>query len=132
MSAKADLTLLIVDDDKAMRASLVDLMEAAGWRARAISRASQVTEIIEELAPDVILSDVRMPGMSGMELLASLDFETAPPLVLISAHADIPMAVEAMQGGAYSFVEKPYEPRRLLTICAMLRISTAWRAMPNA
>jgi DNA-binding NtrC family response regulator len=57
-----------------------------------------------------------MPGMSGLELLAQLDRDFAPPLVLISAHGDIPMAVEAMQTGAYSFVEKPYEPRRLLTI----------------
>ena len=57
-----------------------------------------------------------MPGMSGLELLRSLVPQDAPPLVLISAHGDIPMAVEAIQAGAYSFVEKPYEPKRLLTI----------------
>jgi two-component system C4-dicarboxylate transport response regulator DctD len=64
----------------------------------------------------VILADVRMPGLSGRELLDSLDINAAPPLVLISAHGDIPMAVKAIQDGAYSFLEKPYEPRRLLTI----------------
>lgn len=110
------LTLLIVDDDAAMRASLVELAEAAGWQASAVGRAAQVADLLPELRPDVILSDVRMPGMSGLDLLASLQGAGAPPLVLISAHGDITMAVEAMQAGAYSFVEKPYDPRRLLSI----------------
>ncbi len=109
-------SVLIVDDDKAMRKSLVDLLTAAGWRAEATSRATQVSMRLAEAPPDVILSDVQMPGMTGLELLNSLDLEMAPPLVLISAHGDIPMAVQAMQDGAYSFVEKPYEPRRLLRI----------------
>lgn len=109
-------TILIVDDDKAMRESLVELLEAAGWQAHALSRATAVADQLPEILPDVILSDVRMPGMSGLELLDSLDPAFAPPLVLISAHGDIPMAVQAIQSGAYSFVEKPYEPRRLLTV----------------
>lgn len=109
-------SLLIVDDDKSMRQSLLALMDAAGWQAEAVPRADRALEKVSEMHPDVILSDVRMPGMSGLELLASLDVDLSPPLVLISAHGDIPMAVEAMQSGAYSFVEKPYEPRRLLTI----------------
>ncbi|MFC2967113.1 sigma-54-dependent transcriptional regulator [Acidimangrovimonas pyrenivorans] len=114
----ADLppSILIVDDDRSMRASLVDLCEAAGWRAEALGRAAQVTERLADLQPDVILSDVRMPGMSGLELLSELPSGLAPPLVLISAHGDIPMAVEAIRNGAYSFVEKPCEPRRLLSI----------------
>jgi len=110
------LSVLIVDDDKSMRASLVDLLEAAGWRTEALPRATQVADLLPRLQPDVILSDVRMPGMSGLELLAALDRGSAPPMVLISAHGDIPMAVEAIQNGAYSFVEKPYDPRRLLSI----------------
>ncbi len=116
MIANSPFSILIVDDDKSMRQSLVDLMEAAGWRAEAVARATQVAEILKGALPDVILSDVRMPGMSGLDLLDSIDANSAPPLVLISAHGDIPMAVQAIQRGAYSFVEKPYEPRRLLTI----------------
>jgi DNA-binding NtrC family response regulator len=108
--------VLIVDDDRSMRQSLVDLMEAAGWRAEAVSRAEQVEARLAEMQPDVILSDVRMPGKTGLDLLAQLDGNTAPPLVLISAHGDIATAVQAMRDGAYSFVEKPYEPRRLLSI----------------
>ncbi|MFT5065986.1 MAG: DNA-binding NtrC family response regulator [Yoonia sp.] len=109
-------SILVVDDDKAMRLSLVELLEAADWSVRALSRAAHVAETLLEFMPDVILSDVRMPGMSGLELLAELDPQFSPPLVLISAHGDIAMAVEALQNGAYSFVEKPYAPRRLLTI----------------
>ncbi len=116
MSDEQPFSLLIVDDDKSMRQSLLALMEAAGWQAEAVPRADRALDKLGEMHPDVILSDVRMPGMSGLELLAQLDRDVAPPLVLISAHGDIPMAVEAMQAGAYSFVEKPYEPRRLLTI----------------
>ncbi len=116
MTQKQPFRVLIVDDDKSMRLSLVELLEAAGWIVEALPRANQVADHLLSVAPDVILSDVRMPGMSGLELLASLDRQVAPPVVLISAHGDIPMAVQAIQDGAYGFLEKPYEPRRLLTV----------------
>lgn len=106
--------VLIIDDDRMLRSSLVDLVEAAGWTAKALSRATEAERWITQFSPDVILSDVRMPDMTGLELLNTLS--NAPPVVLISAHGDIPMAVEAMNQGAYSFVEKPYEPKRLLSI----------------
>ncbi len=116
MTPATPFSILIVDDDRAMRQSLVALLEAAGWLAEAVSRAESAQEKLAQNSPDVILSDVRMPGMSGLDLLNSLDLLTSPPMVLISAHGDIPMAVQAIQDGAYSFVEKPYDPRRLLTI----------------
>lgn len=109
-------SILVVDDDKEMRASLVDLLVAAGWRVDAVPRAEKALDVLKSGAPDVILSDVRMPGMSGLDLLAALDPAYAPPVVLISAHGDIPMAVQAMQDGAYGFLEKPYHPKRLLTV----------------
>ena len=107
--------VLIVDDDREMRTSLTELMQAAGWRAEAVARAAEVLPRLADDPPDVIVSDVRMPGLSGLDLLNRLPPE-APPIVLISAHGDIPMAVEAMRRGAYSFVEKPYDPKRLLSI----------------
>ena len=117
MTSTQAYSILIVDDDKAMRQSLIELLDAAGWSAQAVPRAEVALERLNTFAPDVILSDVRMPGMSGMDLLGALGKrDAAPPLVLISAHGDIPMAVQAMQDGAYSFVEKPYEPRHLLSI----------------
>lgn len=108
--------ILVIDDDPGMRTSLEDLLTATGWTVQTISRADHALDTLRDFEADVILSDMRMPGMTGMDLLGSLPTEGAPPLVLISAHGDIPMAVQAMQAGAYSFVEKPYEPRRLLTI----------------
>lgn len=116
MNDAPKFNVLVVDDDSSVRSSLVDLLETAGWHVEALDRAQFVAARLVSDPPDVILSDVRMPGMSGLELLASLNSKTAPPLVLVSAHGDIPMAVQAMQDGAYSFVEKPYDPRRLLTI----------------
>ncbi len=116
MTKNKAFRILVIDDDKSMRQSLLELLEVAGWQAVAISRASMAENHMADFQPDVILSDVRMPGMSGLDLLASLDRSTAAPLVLISAHGDIPTAVKAIQDGAYGFVEKPYEPRRLLTI----------------
>ena len=109
-----DNRVLIIDDDRLMRNSLVDLAEAAGWTTKALARATDAERWIAQFQPDVILSDVRMPEMSGLDLLQSL--VSAPPVVLISAHGDIPTAVDAMNHGAYSFVEKPFDPKRLLLI----------------
>lgn len=116
MTSEPPLRVLIVEDDRAMRQSLLDLLEAANWRVEAVSRADKAEAALTTFKADVILSDVRMPGQSGLDFLRNLDAANAPPVVLISAHGDIPMAVEAMQAGAYSFVEKPYDPRRLLNI----------------
>lgn len=114
MTSHSDYRVLIIDDDRLVRSSLIDLIEAAGWTAKDLPRATEADRWLVQFKPDVILSDVRMPEMSGIELLQSL--RNAPPVVLISAHGDIPMAVKAMNNGAYSFVEKPYDPKRLLTI----------------
>lgn len=105
---------LVIDDDRMMRDSLLDLLTAAGWVTKGLARATEANRWVAQFAPDVILSDVQMPEMTGLALLQEL--EAAPPVVLISAHGDIPMAVEAMNQGAYSFVEKPHDPKRLLLI----------------
>lgn len=108
--------VLIIDDDKEMRQSLVHLLSRTGWQVDEMSSAEKAEQKIADIQPDVILSDVRMPRRSGLELLQSLQGQDAPPMVMISAHGDIPMAVEAIQDGAYSFLEKPFDPRRLLGI----------------
>ena len=107
---------LIVDDDREMRASLTVLLEAGGWETRSLARAELVAAARSNFQPDVVLADVRMPGMSGLDLLETMRGAAAPPIVLITAHGDIPMAVAAIRQGAYSFLEKPFDPRRLLTV----------------
>lgn len=107
--------ILVVEDDRSMRESLMHLLDAAGWVVAAIGDPTQAIAALAGFSPDVILSDVRMPKLSGLALLRALP-EGAPPMVLISAHGDIPTAVEAMGAGAYSFMEKPFDPRRLLNV----------------
>ena len=107
---------LVVDDDRDMRLSLLHLLKVGGWEAHALPGAAGVRGRIAALDPDVLVSDVRMPGMDGLTLLRSLKPLNGPPVILISAHGDIPMAVAAMRDGAYSFVEKPFDPEALLRL----------------
>ena len=109
-------TAILIDDDQQMRHSLELLLDRAGWTVRSFNRAEAALAGFKGFGADVILSDVRMPGMSGIELLETLKERGSPPVVLISAHGDIPTAVDALQKGAYSFLEKPFEPRRLLRV----------------
>jgi len=111
-----DYRVLVIDDDRGLRDSLCDLLESGGFDVEALPRASGVLEKLASYGPDVILCDVRMPGVTGIELLEMLQGKTAVPMVLMSAHGDISMAVSAMQDGAYSFVEKPFDPRHLLKL----------------
>jgi len=111
-----DYRVLVIDDDRGLRDSLCDLLESGGFDVEALPRASGVLEKLASYGPDVILCDVRMPGVTGIELLEMLQGKTSVPMVLMSAHGDISMAVSAMQDGAYSFVEKPFDPRHLLKL----------------
>ncbi|KNG92495.1 C4-dicarboxylate ABC transporter [Pseudaestuariivita atlantica] len=107
--------VLILDDDREMRAALVALCAQAGWEAEAMADARRALDRLDRMKPDVILSDLQMPAMTGDALLRALP-EDAPPLVVITAHGDVPTAVGMMQDGAYSFLEKPFDPKRLLNV----------------
>lgn len=123
--------ILIVDDDDEMRESLETLLQSAGWKTKTVPAADAVLQLIEEFEPEVILTDFRMPGMDGMTLLANLRQLNAPPVILMTAHGDIPMAVEAIQLGAFSFFEKPFDPRRLLEVLASAVVQNRLSDMNN-
>ena len=106
----------IIDDDKEMRASLVHLLSNANWIVEESATALDVESKIENFCADVILSDVRMPGRTGTDFLNSFTAPDRPPVILMSAHGDIPMAVRAIQTGAYGFLDKPFDPIPLLQI----------------
>ncbi len=112
--------VLVADDDSEMRDSLAHLLGKTNWEVETVAGGEQAIKRVAQIMPDVVLSDVRMPGMSGLELLQNLHKGIGEaqkvPVVLISAHGDIPMAVAAMQQGAYSFIEKPFDPNRLLSV----------------
>ena len=107
----------IVDDDSALRLSVRQCLEYAGFTVRDFERPEAALAGINPLFEGVILSDVCMPGMNGLELLrrvAGIDPDL--PVILITAHADVPMAVEAMQQGAYDFIEKPFDENTLMEV----------------
>jgi len=108
--------VLVIDDDHQMRVSLEHLLESVDFDVIVAKSAQEGLEAIPASAPDVIISDVRMPDMDGLEFQLKAREISRVPVILISAHGDIPMAVNALQNGAYSFVEKPFAPRRLLGI----------------
>ena len=113
MIAKA--LIHVVDDDESLRASLLDLLEAAGFEARAYASTG---EFLLHPIPDrrgCVLLDVRMPGPSGLELQAALQREgVALPVIFLTGHADVPTSVRAMKAGAVDFLEKPFERDTLL------------------
>ncbi len=107
--------VLIVDDDREIREALAAFFEGAGWRAASAASGPDAISLLTKDPPDIVISDMRMPGMSGLELNAEIK-RLAPdlPVVIVTAHGDIPMAVEATRAGAADFIEKPYDPEQLL------------------
>lgn len=113
--SEAPPRVVVVDDDREMRESLLQFLSKSGCRAVAFERAEDALKRLDTERPDVVVSDVRMPGMNGLELLDALaSLRSGPQVLLITAHGDVPMAVEAMKAGAFDFVEKPFQPSRLL------------------
>ena len=105
----------VVEDDEDMRASLVELLEDGGYTVRGYARAEELLARGDAIEPGCIVSDVRMPGMDGLTLLRRLRAGGSTiPLMLITAHGDVSMAVAAMKAGAIDFLEKPFEADALL------------------
>lgn len=105
----------IVEDDRPMRDSLMELLEDAGYTVRAYTSAEELLARGAALEPGCIVSDVRMPGIDGLTLLRRHRTSGSTlPLVLITGHGDVSMAVAAMKAGAADFLEKPFEADALL------------------
>jgi len=105
----------VIDDDPAMRDSLEFLLSSAGFNVTLFDSALTFLDVLPDLAFGCVVSDVRMPGMDGIDLLRHLKKEPkALPIVIMTGHGDIPLAVEAMKLGAIDFLEKPFEDERLI------------------
>jgi two-component system response regulator FixJ len=108
-------TVCIVDDDANVRDALSLLMSTAGHHTRAFPDAETFLDAAGLGGPICVLLDVRLPGLSGLELLGRLaDRKDKVAVIIITGHGDIPMAVDAMKSGAFHFVEKPFDPEGLL------------------
>lgn len=105
----------MVDDDKAMRDSICMLLESVGIACRMFSCADDFLASCNSMQEGCMLLDVRMPGMSGMELLEMLKPKgILLPVILITGHGDVPMAVRALKHGAFDFIQKPFNAQELL------------------
>jgi len=107
--------VIVVDDEASIRTAVEQWLSLSGFDVQLFSRAEACLAQLPKDFPGVVLSDVRMPGLSGLELLAEVRRRDADlPVILLTGHGDVPMAVEAMRDGAYDFLEKPFSPEALL------------------
>ncbi len=105
----------VIDDDAAMRNSLEFLLGAAGFDVRVFDSAQVFLNELPNLDAGCVVTDVRMPGIDGMELLRQLGSSPRKlPVIVMTGHGDVPLAVEAMKLGALDFLEKPFEDDRLI------------------
>ena len=100
----------IIDDDRSIRWVLEKALEQSGMSVRSFEAASDVPELLERMQPDVIVSDIRMPGTDGLELLKTLQ-QMAPeiPVIIITAHTDLDSAIASYRGGAFEYLPKPFD-----------------------
>lgn len=108
-------TVFVIDDDPAMRKSLTWLIESVNLAVETYESASAYVGKHDPDRPGCILLDVRMPGMSGLDLQSHLrEMRSTTPIIVMTAHADVPMAVRALKAGAFDFIEKPFNDQVLL------------------
>ena len=108
-------TVFVVDDDRAMRESLSWLLDSVGLRVRSYATAAEFLADHDPAQPGCLVLDVRMPGMSGLDLQAELARRGVElPTIVITGHAEVSMAVRAVKAGALDFIEKPFSDQLLL------------------
>jgi two-component system response regulator FixJ len=115
LASQSERAVFVVDDDDAMRDSLDFLLSSAGCAVRTFESAERLLEALTDSNCGCVVSDVRMPGIDGLELLRRIKAaRPSLPVVIITGHGDVPLAVEAMKLGAADFVEKPFDDERLI------------------
>src|SRR6201989_1805033 len=107
----------VIDDDEAMRDSLNFLLDSSGFGVTLFDNAQGFLDALPGLAFGCVVSDVRMPGLDGIELLKQMKTQHCPfPILIMTGHGDVPLAVEAMKLGAIDFLEKPFDDDRLIAM----------------
>ncbi|WP_092486224.1 response regulator transcription factor [Candidatus Ichthyocystis hellenicum] len=131
-----DVTVFVVDDDEAVRDSFSWTLEGAGYAVACYSSADSFLESYDSLKPGCLLLDVRMPGMSGLELQEVLLSRSRPedfplPIIFVTGHGDVQMAVKTMKRGAVDFIEKPFKDTDLFGLIdrSIERAMASWEEM---
>ena len=108
------MKIAIVDDEKDMRQSISQWLALSGFDTETFASAEDALKGLSPDYPGIVVSDIKMPGMDGMQFLRKLKgVDSTLPVIMITGHGDVPMAVEAMRIGAYDFLEKPFNPDRM-------------------
>lgn len=108
-------SVIVIDDEASIRTAIEQWLSLSGFSVQLFSRADECLAQLPSHFAGVIISDVRMPGMDGLQLLGELQTRDRElPVILLTGHGDVPMAVDAMRQGAYDFLEKPFSPQSLL------------------
>jgi len=112
-----DARVLLIDDEEEMRRSTAQALELSGLEVATFSSAERVLELVGYAFAGVVVSDIRMPGMDGMTLLQRIrEVDPEVPVILVTGHADVQLAVSAMRAGVYDFIEKPFAAQHLAGI----------------
>lgn len=112
-----DARVLLIDDEEEMRRSTAQALELSGLDVTTFSSAERVLELVGYAFAGVVVSDIRMPGMDGMTLLQRIrEVDPEVPVILVTGHADVQLAVSAMRAGVYDFIEKPFAAQHLAGI----------------
>ena len=129
MGSMQEQTVFVVDDDAAVRDSIKELVKSVGLQAEGYDSALAFLDAFESQRPGCLVLDVRMAEMSGLVLQERLnELEASIPVILLTGHGDVPMAVQAMRSGAVDFIQKPYREQALLdSINAALATDVAAR-----
>jgi two-component system C4-dicarboxylate transport response regulator DctD len=137
------LEAILIEDEQAVRLATAQTLELGGFRVHACSSAEQAQPWLQPGFAGVVVTDVRLPGQSGLDLLAQIvAFDPDLPVILMTGHGDVSMAVEAMRTGAYDFIEKPFAAERLMDtvrraqekrslILENQRLKAAWTGHPD-
>jgi len=123
-----DPVVHVIDDDEAVRDSLAFLLESSGFKAIAHSSATDFLAALPTLPTGCIITDIRMPEMSGLDLVRRLNESgVSHPVIVITGHGDVPLAVETMKAGVMDFIEKPFEDELILAAVrgALRRLSAS-------
>ena len=113
----SDYNVAIIDDDEFVQDSLTELLDSVGYRSTNFMNAREFLDNFKQDKIGCILLDVRMPGMSGIELQHKLNaMNVKTPIIIMTGHGDITMAVQAMKDGAFEFIQKPFRDQELLDV----------------
>ncbi|MFY0678757.1 MAG: sigma-54-dependent Fis family transcriptional regulator [Neptuniibacter sp.] len=117
MSANTKLPILLVDDEEHIRLAASQTLELGGYEVTALETAEEALKIIQDGWSGILVTDINLPGINGLELMKRVvAIDPALPVILITGHGDISMAVGAMRDGAYDFIEKPFSSELLLDV----------------